>query len=699
MQYTINIAKRLTYGQNNENKTLNLSFIWHMHQPDYRDNAGIMKMPWVFLHAIKDYFDMPWMLSRHDNIKATFNITCPLIEQLKLYYEKPQSHDYFLNLWLKEINELNESERQWMIKICKSAQYDTMISSLPHFKTLYSYTAYEDYELFDMQVLFILSWCGMYLRTHNESVKHLMAKGRGFDINDKIKLLKELSKFIQSIFEYYTSLAQQGRISISTTPLNHPILPLLIDMNNAITANKSTNIPRQSISLSEDAKAQVERAQKLFSETFGFEVSGFWPAEGAVDTKSVQLLQDCGIKWIATDEAILFKSLQNNDRKNLYSPYIYDNMCIGFRDHGLSDLIGFTYRFWDASKAGKHFINALQHIENENPNGTVFVILDGENAWEFYKNNGFDFFDTLYHDLNETSWCQTVHMDEVLKLEKKTLDCLSPGSWINGEFNTWVGHNEKTRAWDLIYLTKRDFEHHKENLSDEIKNKITDEFLLAECSDWFWWYGDDHYTEFGIEFDDLFRAHLISIYLLMGVSPPSDLFEPITKHKSSKHFLLPPQSNITPSLDGNHNSFFEWIGCGIIDETKLFSTMDKARGPIKKILYGQDENYLYFAFLANDEELNTYDKINIIIDPLDINEHISLQSCKNSGKCKHLGVLDIDFTIGKWLDMRIDKKPINEKSIKCRFELCIGNKIIQTLPGFGELDMDIANDYSENWFI
>ena len=678
---------------------LNLSFIWHMHQPDYRDDTGIMKMPWVFLHAIKDYFDMPWMLARHPNIKATFNITCPLIEQLKLYYGAPESHDYFLSLWIRDTKTLSESELQWMIKLCKSAQYDTMVSSLPYFKTLYAKIEYESQELFDMQVLFILSWCGVYLREHNDLIKELIAKEKDFNQEDKQRLLKELAQFVKSIFDYYISLAQKKRICISTTPLNHPILPLLIDMNNALIANKNTNIPKQSISLREDATLQIQKAQTLFQETFGFMPSGFWPAEGAVDTQSVQLLRDNGIQWIATDEAILFKSLQNNDRKNLYAPYVYQDMCIGFRDHRLSDLVGFTYRFWDAQKASHHFIEALKSINNENKNATVFVILDGENAWEFYKNNGFDFFDALYDGLNHSNWCQTLQMDEVLKLPKKPLKALSPGSWINGELNTWVGHKEKTRAWDLIYLTKRDFEHHRSKMGSEVLDKITDEFLLAECSDWFWWYGDDHYTDFSGEFDALFRAHLINIYLLMEISPPADLFEPITKHKSSKHFWLPPKSNISPSLNGLHHSFFDWIGCGIVDEEKLFSTMDKARGPIKKILYGEDEQYLYFAFLDSDAGFSTYNRLNIIIDPLGINEALRFDTEVNQNISKHQGDLEIDFIIKKWFDIRINKQGLEDKLVKFRFELCHDHKIIQTLPGFGELDMDLTNNYTENWFI
>lgn len=678
---------------------MNLSFIWHMHQPDYRDVSGVMQMPWVFLHAIKDYYDMPWMLARHEGLKATFNITPPLIKQLKLYYSEPHLHDRFLNLWIQDLVSLQESDREWMIKICKSASYDTMVVPMPSYLSLYHKKHYNNSELLDMQVLFILSWCGMYLRTNNALIGSLIKKEHNYNNEDKRLLLNELSEFISNIFEYYIKLHNDGLISISTTPLNHPILPLLIDMNNATKANPSTNIPKQHVSLEDDALLQVERAKTLFSETFGFEPEGFWPAEGAVDEKSVALLKECGIKWIATDEAILFKSLNTDDKNRIYTPYNYNDMCIGFRDHGLSDLIGFTYRYWEAEKSAEHFISALERINKSNLDGTVFVILDAENAWEFFPNNAFDFFDSLYSKLYSTHWCRTIHMDDVAKLPSETLNYIAPGSWIHGEFNTWVGHNEKTRGWDLIFLTKRDFLHHKLSLDEKIISKITEHFLIAECSDWFWWYGDDHYTDFGVEFDELFRSQLIAIYDLMNISPPSDLFKPIIEHRSSLDFWLRPQSNISPSTNGIHDSFFEWIGCGIVDESKLFSTMDKARGPVRKILYGQDDKSIYFAFDSDIKHLCMCDSLNIIIEPISFNESIPLKSVKKSQYKSSFGTIEIEMACKHWLEIRIDKSLVKESDIQFRFELSQGDMVIQTLPGFGELEINLKPDYSENWFV
>jgi len=665
-----------------------------MHQPDYRDASGIMQMPWVFLHAIKDYYDMPWMMSRHEGTHATFNITSPIIQQLKLYYEHPASYDKFLGIWLQNPAHLEENDRSWLIKICKSTQFDTMVKPLPRYRELYTQEHFTNNDFVDLEVVFLLAWCGVYLRQNSEVVQELLLKERHFHEQDKIALLEELATFVRGIFDYYKELHAKGIITIATTPLNHPILPLLMNMNNAVAANPQTHIPQEHVTLEGDAELQIQRAKNLFRETFEFEADGFWPAEGGVDESSVKLLNSCGINWIATDEEILFKSLGSKERSALYFPYKYDGMTIGFRDHYLSDLIGFNYRHQDASTASGDFLSKLQEIHNANNEAMVFVILDGENAWEFFDNNAYDFFDTLYSDLITTSWCQTLSMDEVKLLPARDLTSLAPGSWIHGSFDTWVGHSEKTKAWEMIFLTKRDYQHHKENLSSEQKAKIIDHFLAAECSDWFWWYGDDHFTEFGAEFDELFRGHLISVYDLMNVNPPSDLFLPITKNRSASKFWLKPKSDIHPDINGKHDSFFEWIGCGVVYENKLFSTMDKIRGPIEKILYGQDEEKIYFAFEGEIRKMCKLYTLQMIIDPLNIREKILFQI-----GTMHVHDLQIEVACDDWLEISITKNSITEANLAFRFELEEDGKIIQILPGFGELTIDIQSDYSQDWFI
>lgn len=673
--------------------SLNLCFFWHMHQPDYRGNDGVMSMPWVFLHAIKDYYEMPWLLSKYKGLKASFNITAPLIEQLNLYSE-PLKSDHFLKLWEMHPSKLEDEQRGRLIKTCKSTQYETMVKPMDYFRTLYNKEELSDDELIDFEVVFMLAWCGNYLRQENATIKELFKKGKDFSQKDKTLLLDTLTAFIKTILPFYAKLQKEGLISLSTTPYNHPILPLLLNMQNAKSANEHTTLPENPMSLREDAIEQVERSIALYEETFGVKPTGFWPAEGAVDEESIVIYKEHGLKWVATDEAILFRSLEDDTRTNLYKPYDFNGMSIGFRDHSLSDLIGFNYRFKSGHDASEHFMHSLEPIAKEAKNATVFVILDGENAWEFFENNAYDFFTALYDSFTKNPWCKTVTMDEASQLKNRgTLEKLSPGSWIHGNFDTWSGHNEKNRAWELIYQTKRDVANHFGEISKKETEAVKFHFLAAECSDWFWWYGDDHLTEFGLEFDALFREHLIAIYQLLNMHPPADLFMPIISHKSTVSFLLKPQSAISPLIDGKNSSFFEWLGSGSIDESKLFSTMDRVRGPIEKIHYGHDDKAIYLAF-EGDMDALAMSNLHIQIITEETGEHLSfvMNECYDKEGVQLVVDERIELALARWHFKEY-------ATVHLRFEIIKGNDIIQTMPGYGALLIDLDETYAENWFV
>lgn len=674
------------------NKAIKLSFLWHMHQPDYRDSDGIMKMPWVFLHAIKDYYDMPWILTKYPKLKATFNITPSLIEQLKLYI-KPLENDYFLKLLSKDSSTLSSKEREWLVKIFKSPNYDTMIKPLPRFNELYHLDSYSDEELTDLQMQFLLAWCGNYLRLNNDIVKMMFKKERSYSLEDKLVLIESLSSFVGEILPFYSSLLKKGVISISTTPYFHPILPLLIDMENVHKANIHTQTPKNSISFETDAIEHVKRAIALYKDIFGTAPVGFWPAEGAVDSRSVEIYKNEGIKWIATDERILFKSLQSDLRENLYKAYHYNDLFIAFRDHGLSDLLGFEYRFKPTDQAVEHFVSSVETIADDVESDTIFIILDGENAWEYYHENGYPFFMKLYEKLSDLSWCETVCMDDLLEDKSEELYSLSPGSWIGGDFSTWVGHMEKNRAWELLFQTRRDFDNCSTDFSEEDSKTVENHFLAAQCSDWFWWYGDDHVTDFASEFDALFRKHLIKIYELLGIEPPADLFQPIIEHKSTANFMIKPQAPIYPKVDGKSSSFFEWIGCGIIDESRLFSTMDRARGPIDKIRYGYNDYMVYIAFDGDITSLNRKKSTLKLI----IEEMPEIIDLKLNEENHHLGIM---ISVGESFEIALPKTTFAKmKIVHLRFEIEQDGKIIQTLPGYGALEMQLDEDYSDSWFV
>ncbi len=669
-----------------------LALLWHMHQPDYRDADGVMRMPWVFLHAIKDYYDMPWLLMRHTTLKATFNLTSPLIEQLLLYGRKGVGCDRFLTLLAKEPQELSLDEREWVIKVCKSSRFETMVKPLSRFAELFEMESFNDSELVELEVLFLLSWCGNYLRKSSVTVASLLQKERSFDRSDKEALLASLLEFIPKILPLYARLKSEGRISLSTTPLNHPILPLLIDMNSAKVSNPKCEIPLNHLSLKEDALKHIERAAKLYEDTFKVKPSGFWPAEGAVDEKSISLYKDHGIEWIATDEEILFRSLNRKDRSDIYRPYCFNGVKILFRDHPLSDLIGFSYRFREAEDAADDFISRLHGVFEREASATVSVILDGENAWEFYKNSGYDFLNALYSKIADAGWCETVTFDEAALLESEELKRLHPGSWIYGNFDTWVGHPQKNEAWELLFQTKRDYLHHKERLSREADEEITTSFLAAESSDWFWWYGEGHHTEYADDFDSLFRGRLIGIYRAMKLLPPADLFRPIVTGESRHAFVSEPKFPIHPIIDGRVSSFFEWLGSGMIDESSTYSTMEGARGTVTKIFWGEDEKSIYIRLDGDMERLKDGSVVTIYANSN--KEPIRLETSKlpKRGPLK--------AAIGSIMEIAIKKSLFAQEGVlSLRIEIERAGEPVQALPGICELRIDLDDDYGRNWFV
>ena len=670
--------------------SINLTFLWHMHQPDYQ-NDGIMQMPWVFLHSIKDYYDMPWILSKYPNLKATFNITPPLIEQMELYIKYGVSRDKFLHLISLPLFHLGSSEREYIINICNSAQYDTMVKPLPRFEQLYKKSNYSDKELDELIVLFLLSWCGNYLR-QEPYIANLIEQNGNYSHTQKIELIEYLISFIPKILPLYKDMQNSNQIEVSTTPKNHPILPLLVSMDNAIKANPNTTTPANAIPLVEDAKLQVREAIELYSKYFDKNPCGMWPAEGAVSEDTIGIYQNFGIEWIATDEAILFASLDDNSRDRLYQRYSYKGLSIAFRDHKLSDLIGFEYRYKLPQDASNDFIWQLSQIDNSK-NRDVVVILDGENAWEFYQNNGYDFFCSLYEKLSSIDWCNCITMSQRAKLDSISLEKLTSGSWIYGNFDTWVGNEQKNEAWRLLFETQISYKRFKDKLSQEVQNRIEKHLLVAECSDWFWWYGDDHYTKFADSFDRLFRGHLINVYKLLSLSVPTVLYQPITANRANNDVIVYPKCYISPTIDGKMSSFYEWLGSGMVDEEKLYSTMDRVRGPVKRLYWGSDKSkqYIYLRFDGNMEWL-IKTKL-LILDRL--NNQTLTVDFTNPYKIKGLTV-----AIGTIAELSISTALLNLKDkISLSIEIIEDEVTIQTLPGVGTISIDINENYANNWFV
>jgi alpha-amylase/alpha-mannosidase (GH57 family) len=621
-----------------------------MHQPSYIRGETIT-MPWVFLHSIKDYFDMPYIVES-TGVKATFNVTSTLIEQIKIYEKEPLK-DKFLSLWIKHPSELNSNEKKYLLKIIKSINENLIINS--YFKELLSFDILDDNEFVNLEILFMLSWCGDYLRDKLNS----FINKKYYDEQDKEYLFTILIDFIKTILPYYEKLVKKGVISLFTTPYSHPILPLLLNIENAIYANPSTKVPSNAFELKEDAITHIQKAKEIYKNNFYLEANGFWPAEGAVDEESLGLYFDNGIKYIATDEAILHKSGEINHHK----PYTKKGVIIFFRDHSLSDLLGFKYRFFNEEDAVNDFVSKVSK------DGVISVIVDGENAWEFYKNRGFSFLKKLYLKLK--SEMDLIKATDIDYKDCKELNHLVSGSWIYANFNTWIGDAEKNKAWEYLFNAKKLYKTKEKN------RKIDEKFLLCECSDWFWWYGEGHYTEFAKEFDELFRHHLIDIYNLMEEEIPNELFIPIIKEEKP-NFIIKPKNEISPLINGKFSSIFEWYGAGIVDETKLYSTMDKKK-VVEKLYFGMDKENLYFALYGDIYNIEEF--------------FIFINDKKQLLKKDY----EDEFFLVKssqMIEIKVSKNIVDTQKVLIKFDIGL-----ESIPSFGALEIDKSQDFSNNWFI
>ncbi len=681
-------------------KQLSINFLWHMHQPYYRDDiSGEFIMPWVFLHAIKDYYDMPWYLSKFPNIKATFNLVPSLLIQLK-YYESPDVNDRFLKSLRKPVEELSSDEREYIVEYLFFSNVENMIKPLPRYYELYSKKdrGFNSSELLDLEVLFILSWCGNYLRESKKEIKTLLKKSRGYTQSEKIELLNSLSSFIKEIIPYYKKLMQNGQIDVSTTPFNHPISPLLLDMQSAKLANPNTSLPKYSGSFYDDAILQIDSAREYYETIFGKKADGFWPAEGSVSYDFLEILSKRDIRWAASDEEVLYKSghFEKGDiYKNNTLMFKDGAISLFFRDKELSDLIGFSYSAWDEKSAVEDFIGRLLKIyESSKDSLSVNVILDGENAWEHYFNNASSFFDRLYSEIDRLEWLESrlfkdVKDDKTIPLN--TLHEISPGSWINGDFNIWVGHREKNSAWELLFQTKEDFEKLKDTLLESEVDGVKNEFLIAQSSDWFWWYGDDHHTDLALTFDELFRTHLMNIYTIMNKKIPSNLLDPIVETNSNRESFIKSSTNrITAKLDGKITHFYEWLGSGVIELSCELSSMSMQNFTISKIYFGCDKSYCYIALIGDFENLFDRAVLNIEFS----NGLVATLPVSKELRSDKLG---IDYITDEIMEIRVDKVLV--ENMELNFKLFKDGKLLQLLPLYSKIEFDCLKDVRKNWYI
>jgi alpha-amylase/alpha-mannosidase (GH57 family) len=599
-----------------ESKKLKVAILWHMHQPFYlHPETGKFTMPWVRLHGLKDYLDMPLMAARH-GVKVTFNLVPSLLDQIEMYCQGYT--DRHLELTSIPARELSPEEKREILRSFFSAHHATMIEPYFRYQQLYrknencgknidlAVEIFSTAEWRDLQVWANLAWIDPLFR-EEDPVRELFAKGRDFTEEEKGQLIDYQIGLLKKIIPTYRQLFLDGQINVAFTPYYHPILPLLIDTNVAQETAADITLPRNRFSYPDDARRQVEQSIDKFHSLFGKTLKGMWPSEGSVSEATVRLTAECGVGWIASDEEILYHSLIKSrlDPKKFspHSTYVLSDtpgVKLFFRDHGLSDRIGFVYSEWRPERAVNDFIQNLKALrkilEGNLENSIVPVILDGENAWEYFPEDGTAFLSRLYQTLAEHDQIELVSLDDMAdELQPRSLPALSAGSWINHNFRIWIGHSEDNQAWDLLYDARKALQQYESSHPEADKKMLTaawKQIHIAEGSDWCWWFGDEHLGPYNDEFDLLYRTHLMSVYKIIGLDPPPGLGVPIHRARLES-FVTLPESLITPELDGLLTHYYEWSGAGQYDCVKAGGAMHRVDIHIKTIHFAFDREAFY----------------------------------------------------------------------------------------------------------
>lgn len=695
-----------------------------MHQPYYKnDFTGYYELPWTFLHSIKDYYEMPRYLDNFKNIKAVFNLVPSLMLQIEDYASK-KANDLLILLLKKTVDSLNDEDKEKLLPQLFMANVENMILPSPRYTELYNkferlrghkyYTQFSNVEILDMEVHFLLSWTGTFIKKEEPFLKTLLEKDRLYIEDEKQKLIDLLFNKVIEIVPLYKRLAEEGRIEISSSPFYHPITPLLIDINSAKEAFPNVVLPRGDFSLSLDAATQIDEGLKYHNKIFGTKLHGMWPSEGSISKESAELFSYFGIDWLASDEDVLSNSLHmpmniQKNRRVLYHKHkfttINGDIYLFFRDKKLSDFIGFQFAELQESQAVAIFMSELKKIyDSVEFNPHVAVILDGENAWEFYPQNGQLFFNNLYNTIENTEWIKTVTFAEAINepsIPVNIINNITAGSWIYGNLLTWIGHSEKNRAWELLGMTKERVENVADRLNESDRSELNKEIHIAEGSDWFWWYGDDHYSPQADVFDKLFRLHLINAFKIATLPIPYELYVPI-KSVVTTGAVSNPSNFISPEIDGKVSNYFEWLPAGKFNLKYDMGTMHSDTNYLTTLLWGFDSHFLY---LRIDGRLGDILNKGYIMDLRIVTSqefHISFElndreqkALVNDRICDEI-IVKIKNVIEIALPLiRLSLEKENHIMLLCRIK--VGAEIIERAPLYNYARLAIDKNIIYNW--
>jgi len=604
---------------------LRVVILWHQHQPYYKDLVtGEYRLPWVRLHALKDYYGMVKLLDEFPQVHQTFNLVPSLITQIQ-DYENGSASDPFFSVASLPAKDLTLAERRFALRYLFQANPVHLIGRYPRYAELFDrfksvgsdpdradkFFQRQDYT--DLQVLSQLAWFDEFFLQEPE-VAELVQKARNYSLEDQAFVICKQRELIKKVLPAHAEAAKHGRIEISTSPFYHPILPLVCDTNQGAVSTPGLPLPQNRFRHPEDAREQLIRGLDLHEKVFGVRPKGVWPSEGSVSEEVLSLASSLGVNWMATDEGVLARTLgmsfmrdgqgrvPDAAARKLYTIHRFENgaaqMHMLFRDHAISDLIGFVYSGMPPSDAASHLMwnikESAKPILNSGSDAIVPVILDGENAWEYYPESGREFLRRFYEMLQNDKGVEAATVSEAIERHRdfNVLHSLTPGSWIHANFNVWIGAPEDNRSWDYLYHARNFYAQAASGCSEEQQKLAQEELLIAEGSDWNWWYGPEHHSANDREFDELYRKHLSNVYQALGATPPDYLAQPIIGGTAAPTFT--PQTNyIHPKISGDMIRYFEWMGAAHYTADRRSGAMHGKVFLLDSIYAGIDEKNVY----------------------------------------------------------------------------------------------------------
>ena len=614
-------------------KKLNIAFIWHFHQPNYQSKYDSdFLLPWVRLHASKDYLDMLKKIDKFKNIKLNFNFSPILLSSLQKYAQGAK--DLHLRLLIKDENQLSDEDKIFILNNYFDLNYKNMVLARSYFTVLYNKRAdakelnlemFNLQEYCDIMANFTLCWIDKSFCDDYPNLAYLFQKEKNYTLEERREIYEIQLDIIKRILKEYKTYQDLNKIEVSISPYYHPILPLLFDFKNK-EIKDFENLP-EGFSREKDAKEQIALGIKKYVEIFGRNPHGMWLSEQCVCPKSTELLSKMGLNWTVLDEGILSKTTKNEFIRdfegNLENPFNLNinyktkskyPLNILFADSFFANLLNFGYGNYDSVNAANDIYEKIKTIQSKlqnspKENHILTIAMDGENCWETYQDDGTKFLETFYGLIDSDETLETVLVNDfVVNNPPETLENLKSGSWINRNFDLWIGEPTKNVAWLYLSSVCADYDKYSKKLINSIKTQedkkicsiriknARQELLIAQGSDWYWWYGEPNESKSDSIFDYLFRSHLMNVYEILGLEVPQYLNMPLSN--ASTRPLRNPTKQISPSLTCcNTDENDEWDNAGYIfipdGPTANMSRL------VKNIHFGFDKDYLYFRFELN----------------------------------------------------------------------------------------------------